>query len=221
MANLSKGAKGKSVTQLQKALNKNGAKPKLKEDGIFGPLTDAAVRNYQKKNKMKVDGIVGPNSSFALGIGSRPKSLKWPIKSFNPAKELKEIEASVKAVDADFKKYVDILKTALAENDSLKKALFDRAKMLADRKKVVGKIAADLMKDGNEMLKLQIASEKSKNFSEINEMYKKAEEILGRMDDGDLDVAAKNIKAFDETVKDIEEYQEGVKALKSKLKKAS
>ena len=174
MANLSKGAKGKQVAVLQKALNKNGTKPKLKEDSDFGPLTDAAVRAYQKKNKMKVDGIIGPNSSFALGIGSRPKSLKWPIKNFDPAKELKEIDAGMKEIDADFKTYVGILKAALADNDSVKKALFDRAKMLSDRRKVVGKIAADLMKDGNELLKLQIASEKSKNFSEIKEMYKKA-----------------------------------------------
>ena len=221
MANLSKGAKGKPVAQLQKALNKRGAKPKLKEDSSFGPLTDTALRTFQKKNKMKPDGIAGPNTSFALGLGSRPKSLKWPIKNFDPSKELKLVGADIKEVDDDFKKYVNILKAALADNDSLKKALIDRAKMLAERKKIVGKIGAELMKDGNQMLKLQQASEKSNNFSEIKEMYKQAEEIYSRIDDADIDTASSHIKAFDKTIVDIEEYQEGVKALKSKLKKGA
>ncbi len=82
MATLKKGSKGKPVTQLQKALNKRGAKPKLKEDSIFGLLTDAAVRTYQKKKKMKVDGVVGPLTGFSIGIAPRPKSLDWPVTKF-------------------------------------------------------------------------------------------------------------------------------------------
>ena len=217
MASLSKGAKGKPVTQLQKALNKNGTKPKLKEDGIFGPITDAAVRAYQKKNKMKVDGIVGPNSSFALSIGPRPKSLQWPI-DFDPAKEMKAFEKDVKETDANFKKYVGILKKALADNDNVKKALMERAKMLSDRKKIVGTVTKTLLEDAKELQRLQEESEKSTDFAKIKDIYDFAEKIYKNMDNAAVDEAVKNLDAFDETVKDIEEYQEGVAALKSKLK---
>jgi len=62
MSLLKKGSKGSAVKDLQAKLNKADPKPKppLKEDGIFGPLTDKAVRNYQKKNGLAVDGKVGP-----------------------------------------------------------------------------------------------------------------------------------------------------------------
>ena len=221
MASLSKGAKGKPVALLQKALNKKGAKPKLKEDSDFGPITDAALRAFQKKNKMKTDGIAGPNTNFALNLGPRPKSLKWPIKEFDPKNELKDVELSVKQSDDEFKKYVNILKTAVAENDSLKKALIDRAKILSDRKKDVGKFSSSVIASSKKLLALELAAEKSTNFSEIKKMYKEAEEIYKNMDNEDVDKAIDNLNAFDETIKDIEEFQEGVKALKSKLKKAS
>ena len=221
MANLSKGAKGKPVALLQKALNKKGAKPKLKEDSDFGPLTDAALRAFQKKNKMKTDGVAGPNTNFALNLGPRPKTLKWPIEGFDPKKEMKRLEGDIKEAETEFKKYVGILKTALAENDSLKKAIVDRAKMLSDRKKRVDKFGTDLIVGAKELLSLQLAAEKSNNFAEISEMYNKAEAIFKTMDDEDVDKAAKDLTAFEDTIGDIEEFQEGVKALKSKLKKAA
>jgi peptidoglycan hydrolase-like protein with peptidoglycan-binding domain len=31
-------------------------------DGIFGPLTEKAVKQFQKDNRIKVDGIVGPQT---------------------------------------------------------------------------------------------------------------------------------------------------------------
>lgn len=39
----------------------------LREDGIFGPLTDEAVREFQRKNGLTVDGIVGPKTWDKLG----------------------------------------------------------------------------------------------------------------------------------------------------------
>ncbi|MEH7515599.1 peptidoglycan-binding domain-containing protein [Gottfriedia acidiceleris] len=52
---LKSGSKGNSVKLVQKELG-------IKADGIFGPITDRAVRNFQKKNGLTVDRIVGPKT---------------------------------------------------------------------------------------------------------------------------------------------------------------
>lgn len=51
---------GDDVKRLQTVLNTVGYK--LHVDGIFGALTEAAVRNYQGQNSLKADGVVGPNT---------------------------------------------------------------------------------------------------------------------------------------------------------------
>jgi hypothetical protein len=48
---------GQPVKDLQTALDRNGAK--LVVDGIFGPLTEAAVKAFQKSHLIPADGIVG------------------------------------------------------------------------------------------------------------------------------------------------------------------
>ncbi|MGB9812837.1 MAG: peptidoglycan-binding domain-containing protein [Thermovenabulum sp.] len=55
---------GEDVKLLQTLLNQHGYK--LKVDGIFGPKTLAAVKDFQKKNGLKVDGIVGPKTLAKL-----------------------------------------------------------------------------------------------------------------------------------------------------------
>lgn len=62
-----KGSKGSAVEAIQTALKKI-SKAKIKVDGIFGPKTEKAVRDFQSGAKLKSDGIVGPKSSKALKL---------------------------------------------------------------------------------------------------------------------------------------------------------
>jgi lysozyme len=51
---------------LQRALNAAGASPALKEDGIPGAKTTAAVKAFQARSGLTADGIVGPKTRAAL-----------------------------------------------------------------------------------------------------------------------------------------------------------
>ena len=57
---LRRGASGEGVRELQQELNRRGFR--LEEDGQFGPLTEAAVRQFQRSNNAQVDGVVGPET---------------------------------------------------------------------------------------------------------------------------------------------------------------
>jgi lysozyme family protein len=50
------------ILWVQQSLNKLGARPRLEEDGINGPLTMALVRRFQKENDLEVDGLAGPQT---------------------------------------------------------------------------------------------------------------------------------------------------------------
>ena len=54
------------VKSIQTELNHNGATPLLDVDGVFGPLTEAAVVHYQKVKTLQADGIVGPETARSL-----------------------------------------------------------------------------------------------------------------------------------------------------------
>ena len=59
------GAKGADVYKAQQLLVLKGYK--LKIDGVFGQMTEAAVRNFQNQHKLIVDGVVGNQTWQALG----------------------------------------------------------------------------------------------------------------------------------------------------------
>ncbi|QQE77678.1 GH25 family lysozyme [Alicyclobacillus sp. SO9] len=62
---LQHGSRGQQVTDLQYLLSYYGTQPGA-IDGIFGPLTGAAVKRFQRNVHIGVDGIVGPNTWHSL-----------------------------------------------------------------------------------------------------------------------------------------------------------
>lgn len=63
------GSKGNEVKVLQEKLN-------LKADGIFGPLTEEAVKDFQRSNGLEVDGIVGANTLSKLNLSANKRNIK-------------------------------------------------------------------------------------------------------------------------------------------------
>ena len=62
---LYQGLQGEDVKELQSKLESLGYDVGP-IDGIFGPLTERAVRKFQKDNQLVVDGIVGQETYAAL-----------------------------------------------------------------------------------------------------------------------------------------------------------
>jgi GH25 family lysozyme M1 (1,4-beta-N-acetylmuramidase) len=62
---LRKGDRGQEVKRLQSKLP-------CAEDGIFGPKTEKAVREYQQHNKLTIDGLAGKQTLSALGTNVTP-----------------------------------------------------------------------------------------------------------------------------------------------------
>ena len=63
--NLSTGARGSQVSQLQQVLKQFGYYPGA-VDGVYGPQTKEAVRLFQTDNKISTDGIFGPITQSKL-----------------------------------------------------------------------------------------------------------------------------------------------------------
>jgi len=55
-----------TTTWLQVSLNKLGADPPLEPDGSYGPLTAAAVKDFQESHGLNPDGKVGPLTFAAI-----------------------------------------------------------------------------------------------------------------------------------------------------------
>jgi peptidoglycan hydrolase-like protein with peptidoglycan-binding domain len=60
------------VRQVQRKLNRLGYGAG-KVDGLFGPITDGAVRRFQSRRRLAVDGIVGPKTSRRLRVDTGPR----------------------------------------------------------------------------------------------------------------------------------------------------
>jgi hypothetical protein len=88
---LRQGSTGKAVEELQQKFNAQGAKPPLKVDGIFGPLTRSAAVHFQQTHQditgkpLVADGIVGK-----LTWGALDQQLAQPDKKKDSGKSPKE-----------------------------------------------------------------------------------------------------------------------------------
>ena len=63
------GSRGNEVKVLQEKLN-------LKADGVFGPLTEEAVKDFQRSNGLEVDGIVGDGTLSKLNLLVNKRTIK-------------------------------------------------------------------------------------------------------------------------------------------------
>jgi hypothetical protein len=77
---LRRGMRGEDVATLQGALAALGHA--LAEDGVFGPLTDAAVRRFQATHGLTADGIVGPLTRAAIEQVGRLSTIGTWLGSF-------------------------------------------------------------------------------------------------------------------------------------------
>lgn len=62
------GSRGPAVQRIQRAL-------KVSADGIFGPVTEAAVRSFQGASGLSDDGVVGSRTASALFAGTIPGTI--------------------------------------------------------------------------------------------------------------------------------------------------
>jgi peptidoglycan hydrolase-like protein with peptidoglycan-binding domain len=81
---LENGNEGRQVRLLQQALGG------IKVDGVFGPETEQAVRNFQASNGLTVDGIVGPLTSAALHEKTSDGALTTDISSVTPGEDTQQ-----------------------------------------------------------------------------------------------------------------------------------
>src|SRR5690606_23739721 len=90
------GDRGSAVVELQGLLSKHGAS--LAADGIFGPATEKAVRDFQRKVGLVVDGIAGPKTRAMLRGAQRGKLLGEDA-TLRAARALGVEPAAIKAVN--------------------------------------------------------------------------------------------------------------------------
>ena len=80
---LEKGNKGPAVAKVQRKL---GVRP---ADGEFGPLTERAVKRFQRRHGLQADGAVGPATRRALGLATFSRRGLSGGRSYRPTRSRK------------------------------------------------------------------------------------------------------------------------------------
>ena len=76
---LRNGSRNGDVRVLQQLVSEaEHARPGLARDGVFGPLTEAAVLRFQRSRGLEVDGVVGDETWMALGAALHLPQLAAP-----------------------------------------------------------------------------------------------------------------------------------------------
>jgi Putative peptidoglycan binding domain len=100
---LARGMTGPDVAELQAALNYHlrpphpphtpdgPPRPSLKVDGIFGPLTERRLIEFQQLNKLAADGIVG-NETRPVLFNARKVTVKIPINRADDSKSTNAVK---------------------------------------------------------------------------------------------------------------------------------
>jgi peptidoglycan hydrolase-like protein with peptidoglycan-binding domain len=70
------GSTGPAVRVLQHRLNRAIRLPSIKEDGVFGRLTEARTKAFQEKYGLRPDGIAGPATQATLAANFVPDDAK-------------------------------------------------------------------------------------------------------------------------------------------------
>ncbi|HYC82124.1 MAG TPA: peptidoglycan-binding protein [Solirubrobacterales bacterium] len=81
---MNSGDRGWDVAALQYLLQRSGYGPG-RADGLFGPLTAAAVERAQGAAGLGVDGLAGPQTISFLRTGSAPDSTSTPVSTATPS----------------------------------------------------------------------------------------------------------------------------------------
>jgi len=140
---LARGSSGLQVEVLQKALAYFGiiSGP---IDGLFGPKTEAAVKQFQKAQNLEVDGIAGPKTLAVVdarkkgldeAAGKRVAAVRRLVEPVAPkAAAAKTATAKATALKSALAKKTTSPKKAESTVAGAAKAIVEAAKKVADKK---------------------------------------------------------------------------------------